>query len=832
MARLIVNDGSNERVVELAPGASVKIGRDAANEIPLPDETKASRRHCQVLGIATGGVTRYEVTDLGSTNKTRVGGKVVERKVLSHGDVIQIGVAEIRFEDEAEERMLQDAGSQGVCYLEWATKERKGEKVWLRGSRTTFGRRESSTVPLDDRMASGHHAEIIKDLNGYTLRDLGSTNGTLVNGEPASEVALSHGSRIRIGNSRFVFKDPSMKDIEVELAQFDEEDGWGMLGDVDLSRAKGSYGGLLAGLVLLVAAAGGAWLFIQGEGADRGGAITLDANLITDGSFQDETLAWSSSVEGAPVRISGGRGKGLTVSHDADGGDGPARATYAERFAGMTSRPFELDAKVRASGPADLLAVWSSPTGGRAARVTPIARAIALPVTGGRVKTVLVKPSWAENLMLAVRVAPEGRMVISDIRLELGAEGGPGLVGVPGVPGTVKAWANPTDGALDLVEGLAQLFVGARPVARMGDGVIASRFQVGSVRLDGTTVEVTGQLLYGDDQQAAATVRWSRSGEDGLGAEVRVEGAQAVGLALELPRDHLVDGVRLLTPKGPQTISARAGGEVDGVRKVLTGATADGAAGLVTWAPVGDGSPLAQVRLEDALDASLLEMQLLASGSSAAFKTTTDYGPSGRTARSRLDNARQVLAERPIDGVREMRAIAQEFPFNDSVRDEALRLAAARESELAEAIDAGAAALRAHEIFGSDETLAEATRQVRALASLVGVDGVAAPDPQAGPLVTRVHEMAAALATARADHLARAAGDNLGRLERLADMLQGMPGYEPMAALYLRILVDRYGQGPPDPALASRVEEARARLQDLRTNHPSGLLPDPAASGR
>ena len=132
----------------------------------------------------------------------------------------------------------------------------------------------------------------------------------------ASEVALSHGSRIRIGNSRFVFKDPSMKDIEVELAQFDDDDGWGMLGDVDLSRAKGGYGGLLVGLLLLAAAAAGAWFFVQSEQDGEGGGIAADSNLIADGTFQDESPAWSSAVEGAPIRVTGGSGKPLLVRYD------------------------------------------------------------------------------------------------------------------------------------------------------------------------------------------------------------------------------------------------------------------------------------------------------------------------------------------------------------------------------------------------------------------------------------------------------------------------------------------------------------------------------------
>ena len=90
------------------------------------------------------------------------------------------------------------SGEASACYLEWTAGDRKGERVPLAAARTSFGRRDSNTVVLADQMASSHHAEIVRDLNGYTIRDLGSTNGTLVNGPPVTETALTHGARVRI----------------------------------------------------------------------------------------------------------------------------------------------------------------------------------------------------------------------------------------------------------------------------------------------------------------------------------------------------------------------------------------------------------------------------------------------------------------------------------------------------------------------------------------------------------------------------------------------------------------------------------------------------------
>lgn len=45
------------------------------------------------------------------------------------------------------------------------------------------GRDPDSDIQIDDRQVSRHHAEITRTLEGYTLRDMGSKNGTYLNGE-------------------------------------------------------------------------------------------------------------------------------------------------------------------------------------------------------------------------------------------------------------------------------------------------------------------------------------------------------------------------------------------------------------------------------------------------------------------------------------------------------------------------------------------------------------------------------------------------------------------------------------------------------------------------
>ena len=50
-----------------------------------------------------------------------------------------------------------------------------------------IGRDANSDVQIDDRQVSRQHAELRRTPHGYTLRDLGSKNGTFLNGEPVSE---------------------------------------------------------------------------------------------------------------------------------------------------------------------------------------------------------------------------------------------------------------------------------------------------------------------------------------------------------------------------------------------------------------------------------------------------------------------------------------------------------------------------------------------------------------------------------------------------------------------------------------------------------------------
>lgn len=69
----------------------------------------------------------------------------------------------------------------------------------------SIGRENSNTLCVPDGLVSRRHCVIENGGQEPTLRDLGSTNGTFVNGLAIQEKALRHGDRISIGNSLFLF---------------------------------------------------------------------------------------------------------------------------------------------------------------------------------------------------------------------------------------------------------------------------------------------------------------------------------------------------------------------------------------------------------------------------------------------------------------------------------------------------------------------------------------------------------------------------------------------------------------------------------------------------
>ena len=80
-----------------------------------------------------------------------------------------------------------------------------GSRFALVSNVVVLGRHPRSDVLLDDISVSRRHAELRRASAGHVLRDLGSLNGTYLNGARVDESALRHGDELQIGRFKLAF---------------------------------------------------------------------------------------------------------------------------------------------------------------------------------------------------------------------------------------------------------------------------------------------------------------------------------------------------------------------------------------------------------------------------------------------------------------------------------------------------------------------------------------------------------------------------------------------------------------------------------------------------
>ena len=78
--------------------------------------------------------------------------------------------------------------------------------IQLPSDELVLGRDPGGTgVKIADPRCSRRHAAVMHDNGSYSVKDMGSKNGTWVNGERISESSLSRGDHVRIGHAEFAF---------------------------------------------------------------------------------------------------------------------------------------------------------------------------------------------------------------------------------------------------------------------------------------------------------------------------------------------------------------------------------------------------------------------------------------------------------------------------------------------------------------------------------------------------------------------------------------------------------------------------------------------------
>lgn len=74
-----------------------------------------------------------------------------------------------------------------------------GKSCEIKAEKLTIGRVEDNTFQLAEASISSHHCEIFLRGNDVVVKDLGSTNGTFINGEKITEGVLKGGQVLRLG---------------------------------------------------------------------------------------------------------------------------------------------------------------------------------------------------------------------------------------------------------------------------------------------------------------------------------------------------------------------------------------------------------------------------------------------------------------------------------------------------------------------------------------------------------------------------------------------------------------------------------------------------------
>ncbi len=222
IAKITWEDPTNHerREFVLIEGATASIGRSSTNGISIP-ERHVSRQHA-VIAFRDGIFT---IADLGSANGTFVNDRrLTDPFPLAHGDIIRLYVPVLMFsaivsqEDEDNARktgtLIAPAEGEGLAKLLVTAGPQEGTQFPMYQDTMTVGRTTADTnwdIALQDRAVSRPHCRFMKKGDGWSVMDLGSANGTMLNAAPVTAEArsLKDGDVLNIGETTLLFRLPS-----------------------------------------------------------------------------------------------------------------------------------------------------------------------------------------------------------------------------------------------------------------------------------------------------------------------------------------------------------------------------------------------------------------------------------------------------------------------------------------------------------------------------------------------------------------------------------------------------------------------------------------------
>lgn len=217
--RLILSHGDDE--VVLSPDDTGLVGRDGDSILTI-DDMRVSRRHLSLASSAEG----WLLEDLQSSGGTWDDETRVERFLVTDSAEIRLADPKtgpvVRFRTvevvqpvptsppaSLTETMSFDAAQRELAGLSTpaplSTRRPTGafSVAHQPGERTRIGRAPDNDIVVDDLLASRYHAELRSTPAGFAIIDLGSSNGTFLNGQPVRRAVLDDGDLISVGHSLF-----------------------------------------------------------------------------------------------------------------------------------------------------------------------------------------------------------------------------------------------------------------------------------------------------------------------------------------------------------------------------------------------------------------------------------------------------------------------------------------------------------------------------------------------------------------------------------------------------------------------------------------------------
>jgi len=268
----ISKNGTLERMLELQPGQTYVAGRSAACEIQLDDHQQISRQHFRVIENSQGQWSVEVISKFGEINSA---GQSVRELTLQVGTAFRLAnyefqMIEAEATDQAQptQALLPAVQTQnvpvtnalvtrsvghapasaskkstaaaddfdsfekttvarieGVAYVRILnTKTEAVENLRLEGNLWIAGRDETCEILITDLKASRKHFELAATPDGHFITDLGSANGTSLNGKslrPNEATSIQSGDTITVGSIQITFeiRDPNFKNKLVVIPQ-------------------------------------------------------------------------------------------------------------------------------------------------------------------------------------------------------------------------------------------------------------------------------------------------------------------------------------------------------------------------------------------------------------------------------------------------------------------------------------------------------------------------------------------------------------------------------------------------------------------------------------